>query len=166
MLIDPKFAKLDPWTMEILAGSGAKLSGPERLETGFYLCRHWNFYMLFADRNAWKLYPSDLGRELCSRELCSRELGSNIDAYGVCDSPEQFKRAVGDMLISSPRKFCVSFVRIDRDLSNKGKGGGWRWHKWGEYIGEQTPTTEYLDDEESIETVYTYHIYELVASER
>lgn len=38
--------------------------------------------------------------------------------------------------------------------------GGWRWHKWGEYIGTQDPQCEYLRDEPVIEKVYVYHIYE------
>jgi len=39
--------------------------------------------------------------------------------------------------------------------------GGWRWHKWGEYIGTQNPQMEYIHDEPEIEKVYVYHIYEL-----
>jgi hypothetical protein len=40
-------------------------------------------------------------------------------------------------------------------------GGGWRWHKWGPYIGTQEPKCEYIHDEPEIEEVFTYHVYEL-----
>jgi hypothetical protein len=39
---------------------------------------------------------------------------------------------------------------------------GWRWHKWGEYIGLGKPTREYLNDEpEFADGIYTYHIFEV-----
>jgi hypothetical protein len=38
------------------------------------------------------------------------------------------------------------------------KQGGWRWHKWGPYIGTHEKQFEYLADEEGIERVFCYHI--------
>lgn len=35
---------------------------------------------------------------------------------------------------------------------------GWRWSKWGEYIGSQNPTQEYLAMEPDIEEVLVYRI--------
>jgi len=80
-------------------------------------------------------------------------------AYGVCDDISNLLEHC-PLLVESPRQFVVTLKRVQRNLSNKGRGGGWRWHKWGEYIGKQTPTTEYLDDEPDIEQVFCYHIYE------
>lgn len=38
--------------------------------------------------------------------------------------------------------------------------GGWRWHKWGPYIGEKQPRCEYLHDEgDDIEEIYCCHLY-------
>ncbi len=83
--------------------------------------------------------------------------------YGVCDSPEQFKRTgLYKGIAESERSWCVFFTHVPKDVSNAGNGGGWRWHKWGPYIGEGEPTTEYLDDEPLFPGgVYTYHVYEL-----
>jgi hypothetical protein len=39
---------------------------------------------------------------------------------------------------------------------------GWRYHKWGDYIGSQNPQSEYLYDDTHIDAVWTFHIYELV----
>jgi hypothetical protein len=47
--------------------------------------------------------------------------------------------------------------------ANQSHEGGWRWHKWGEYIGKYEPQYEYLYDEPEIEKVYVYHIYEKCA---
>lgn len=38
---------------------------------------------------------------------------------------------------------------------------GWRWHKWGEYIGTQNPRCEYLNDEPEIEKVICFSIYKV-----
>mgnify|MGYP000984510367 FL=1 len=49
---------------------------------------------------------------------------------------------------------------MPKNPDNKGKGGGWRWHKWGEYLGNGTPTCEHLDDEDEFnDGVYVYHMY-------
>ena len=39
---------------------------------------------------------------------------------------------------------------------------GWRWHKWGKYIGTQNPQCEYLNDETDIEEVVCFSIYKVV----
>ena len=38
--------------------------------------------------------------------------------------------------------------------------GGWRFRKWGEYIGKHEVTCEYIYDEPDIDFVYCFHIYE------
>jgi hypothetical protein len=40
---------------------------------------------------------------------------------------------------------------------------GWRWHKWGEYVGLHAPQREYLHDEPLIETVYVFEAVALMA---
>lgn len=78
--------------------------------------------------------------------------------YGVCDSPEQFKSKYLDALRSDARyEYVVSFVHLRK--SEQPSRGGWRWHKWGEYVGEKDPQCEYLYDEPEIEEVYTFHVY-------
>ena len=85
----------------------------------------------------------------------------DINCYGVCDTPQQFMEDYGKVLKDDERTFIVTFCKIEKDPENKGKGGGWRWHKWGPYVGHGIPTTEYLDDEESFDAgVYVYHIYQ------
>ena len=83
--------------------------------------------------------------------------GLGIDPYGVCDNVEQLLEKCPE-LEASDRQFVVAMHRIVK--KEQPPKGGWRWHKWGEYIGIQNPMCEYLHDEPIIEEVYVYHIYE------
>lgn len=83
-----------------------------------------------------------------------------LNSYGVCDSPAQFYTDFGKKLHEDPRPLVVMFTHVTKDPDNRGVGGGWRWHKWGEYVGHGTPTTEYLDDEDEFDSgIYCYHVY-------
>ena len=82
-------------------------------------------------------------------------------SYGVCDSVENLLE-VAPWIEESSRKFLVLLNEVQRDQSNLGSGGGWRWHKWGPYIGTQDPQCEHLDDEPLIERIYCFQIYESV----
>lgn len=79
-------------------------------------------------------------------------------SYGVCDDVTNLL-AVYPELESSDREFVVSLTPVLR--VNQSSDGGWRWHKWGEYIGAYEPQHEYLYDE-TIDKVYCFHIYEKV----
>lgn len=39
--------------------------------------------------------------------------------------------------------------------------GGWRWHKWGPYLGKHTPQCQYLNEEKNIDYVLLWHLYPL-----
>ena len=41
---------------------------------------------------------------------------------------------------------------------DKSLWGGWRWHKWGEYIGKHIPQYEYLDHEYGIDYVLVWKL--------
>lgn len=40
--------------------------------------------------------------------------------------------------------------------------GGWRWHKWGEYIGHHKIEHEYLNDEEGVDFVFVWKLIPVV----
>lgn len=81
-----------------------------------------------------------------------------VPTYGVCDNWEQVI-AVWPEIQSSPERFCLLLTAIRRD--EQPAYGGWRWHKWGEYIGVQNPTHEYLYDDKHIDSVFVFSIVEL-----
>lgn len=85
--------------------------------------------------------------------------------YGVADSVEQIKEYFKEEIEDPNRKFFISATPVFQHKENKGKGGGWRWHKWGSYIGELDRKCEYLDDEDfgdDFKYVICFHIYELI----
>lgn len=83
-----------------------------------------------------------------------------MGCYGVCDSPEQFIEKYGTRLEADPRAFVVCFTPVRKQ--DQPKRDGWRWHKWGPYIGKKRPRHEYLADEgPSIEVVYCYHVLQV-----
>lgn len=143
MLIDePQVARESashPIFAALSAMSGRRV-GAERLQQGIYQIGHFGSSNFLSGYNE---YP-DLG-----------EHGS----YGVCDDAANLLDKL-QVLQDPNRKFVVTLTEVKRDQSNAGQGGGWRWHKWGEYIGKHEPTREYLDDEPDIERVYCYHVYE------
>lgn len=99
-------------------------------------------------------------RHLTVTEMYPRDL--LCQCYGVVDSPKQFQTKFSESLESDSRQLLVSVAHIPKDSSNKGKGGGWRWHKWGQYLGDGHPRQEYLDDEDKFENgVWVFNVYDL-----
>lgn len=150
MLVDVTLQNHFPQLQLISALIGAPGEETTRLQQGIYRCFHWNFEMEFRDD----------GRQ--DYRLDFPEL-SGFGCYGVCDSPEQLVSLLPEEVTEGPRRFVVAMVRILK--SEAPSEGGWRWHKWGEYIGSQSPTCEYLHDEPDIDEVWTYHIFEVEAPE-
>lgn len=82
---------------------------------------------------------------------------TTVDSFGVCDSVDQLLAACPE-LEAPDREFVVTVTKICK--ATQPAEGGWRWHKWGEYIGVQNPQCEYIRDEPEIEEVLCFHIYE------
>jgi hypothetical protein len=77
--------------------------------------------------------------------------------YGVCDNYGQILRYLP--IVRDPRNFIVILTPIYK--KHQPKRDGWRWEKWGEYIGIQNSKADYLYDEPEIEMIYVYHVYEM-----
>lgn len=80
----------------------------------------------------------------------------DIYSYGVCDSLENLKERCPE-LESGEDRYVVTLTPVLRE--DEPEGGGWRWHKWGEYIGNQNPQHEYLYHDRHIDRVFVFHIY-------
>lgn len=146
--------------LKAIAGSDDIL--PRRISQGLYLSNHWNS-VDFMDQEVklvdwWKRWSDEW-------QKCHDNPGRRFDhsvepqyqEYGVCDTPDQVVKKF--KLDSLPQKVFVTFVKITK--ADQPKSGGWRWHKWGSYIGKKRPKCEYIADEPNITEVYTFHIYEL-----
>jgi hypothetical protein len=143
MLKDVKINTTRDPICAIIAQINGRKSTVKRLQEGVYECAHWSFT-----------------RETSNRlEEYDNLPDKDIFCYGVCDSPEQLLAAL-PQTIASDRAYCISMVSLEK--KNESPEGGWRWHKWGPYIGTQKKTCEYLYDEPEVEKVYTYHIYRIL----
>lgn len=92
-------------------------------------------------------------------KILNEVLNKETLGFGVCDSYEQILEHFPS-LITSDKKYIVALSKVTKGI--EGTPYGWRWHKWGPYIGTQKPTTEYLYDEPNIDTVYTFTILEIL----
>lgn len=177
-------SQMDPITIA-LNDIGTR-PGPisEELREGIYLIKMWNPEFIFFELNAldkkereskidwsekWKIedarrqalidsYPEKYGKSIEGTEENDYR---GYSEYGVCDSWQQLLEYYPH-LEKSEDKYAVTLVRITKkdNQDENGSGyGGWRWHKWGPYIGTQKPQCEYIGDEPEIEEVFTYHIY-------
>jgi hypothetical protein len=76
---------------------------------------------------------------------------TDFGSFGIVPDIATLTLGLLPVLAASERKFIVLVNRIFKDTSNAGKGGGFRWHKWGRYVAlpgdRRVPTCEYLDDE-------------------
>jgi len=85
--------------------------------------------------------------------------------YGVADNIEQVKEYYKQEIQDPARKYIIEFTPVHQNKANKGVGGGWRWEKWGEYIGKLNPCCEHLDDEEfgdDFNNVICFHLIEII----
>lgn len=76
----------------------------------------------------------------------------DLRSFGVADSIEQVK-AYYEPLKSSNTQFIVILTPVYRE-----NDGGFRFHKWGRYIGKHEICHEYLRDQKDIDVLYTFRI--------
>jgi hypothetical protein len=86
-----------------------------------------------------------------------------VECYGVADTVEQVKEFYKDQ-IASDAPIVISVTEINK--KNQPSDGGWRWHKWGQYIGTREPQCEYIYDEPEIDSVYVFHAYAVRPSQK
>lgn len=139
MLVDPKFIRPD-LVVSLVASMHGGPAEPRRISQGVYIAGHWNVRDMVPTAVDW---------------LDGGTL--EFDISGVCDTPVQVvERLKLDEIPQPVFVSCVHIRRADQPLQ-----GGWRWHKWGKYIGDHDPQFEYLHDEPLIEQVYTFSVIEL-----
>lgn len=102
---------------------------------------------------------SDVGddRESVLRWLEWR--ASQKSRYGVADNVDQVLDYYAAEITDPNHKYVIGVTEIRRE--DEPKRDGWRWHKWGPYIGIRTPQHEYIRDEENIDAVWCFHLYEV-----
>lgn len=92
---------------------------------------------------------------MTTKEIC--EMERNAWDFGVADNLEQIIEYYNNGNFKG--NHVVFYNVVKRNSANA--GCGWRWHKWGSYIGTRNPQCEYLNDEPEIEQVLTFSIYKV-----
>ena len=138
---------LDP-VSDTIAQLNGNIRGILIIDTGLYEIGHFSFMSML---------PFHIPRD-STYEVEYPSLG-NLNPFGVSDDVEQVLEYYKAYIEDPSRYFMISFTKIEK--SKQSETGGWRWHKWGPYIGNQNPQHEYLYDEPDIELVYVFHIYEV-----
>jgi hypothetical protein len=134
-------------------------------ETGIYQSSFpFNFPKeeFIEELDGWHYNESKKKPDETDLQCYARTYKNWVSQYGVADNIEQIKKFYKKQIKSKKEKFCIALSPVWQDRENRGKGGGWRWHKWGTYIGELNPQHEYLDDEdfgENFEYVICFHLY-------
>lgn len=143
MLCDVSFVKCSITNM--IAQARGNSTDVIRLREGVYQIGHFSFGHMISSFN-----EIDEWLDL-----------DEFDFYGVCDSYAQIIEQ-NPVLETSERRFVISVTLVEK--AKEPSSGGWRWRKWGPYIGEYKPTREYLYDEPKIEEVWVFHVYEILSS--
>ena len=122
----------------------ATVATAKRVYRGIYLA-HLNFHLdlrgLVADQ--WPDFP----------------VTSTFCGYGVVDHWTQLPL---QDLMKDPRPLMVYLTRVRAD--EQPPNGGWRWHKWGPYLGVHEVSQEYLFDTPGVSEVWCFQAMELKAS--
>lgn len=79
--------------------------------------------------------------------------------FFVDDSPEAVIERLKPVLQEAEGIYAVTITEVRK--ADEPIRGGWRWHKWGPYLGKHEPQCEYLYDEPEIDSIVTAHIYEV-----
>lgn len=152
MLVDPDFRMVSDEVAVIFRElTGSEWLAPQKLTSGVYELDHFNGETELDRQKGW---GADYDH---SYPRLTRSDGNWFGSYGVCDDFRQVLDQCS-MLATSEREFVVFVTEVRRE--DQSEDGGWRWHKWGSYIGTREPTCEYLYDEPEIDAVYVYHITE------
>jgi len=154
MLIDdPIMMATDPITA-VIAKASKRSTEHKRLQQGVYEIGH------FGSSNwppGFEHYPEFGSFDEEPSKENDWEEGGIRSPYGVCDNIEQILKRYPE-LEDPNREFTITVHRLEK--KDQEPRMGWRWYKWGPYIGTQDPQCEYLYDEPEIEKVYVFHIYE------
>jgi hypothetical protein len=163
-VVRPALARLSRELNAILSiiGDASPTARPiEGLPEGYLQINHFNPKNVLRTDGPSRFFPFFVSQLDEAREVDWARHDSEVEIGldGVCDSPVQVYERYHDRLDEIETNVCVVFTHIPKEPERAGMGGGWRWHKWGEYIGDGQPQCEYLDDEPGFDDgVWVYSI--------
>lgn len=117
-------------------------------ETEFHL-KHWDEIKELPQEELYRLQSTYTNRYY-------------FKGYGVCDNEDQVYRMY-KWLEDQDEEYCIFLTPIFKE--HQPPHGGWRWEKWGEYIGNKESKADYLYDEPDIDMVYVYSVCKIKRKE-
>ena len=138
-----------------IAQSNGQRGKPRRLAEGVWQWGHWSPEL---DTNELDRADYDYCYGVCDdyTQLLELPVPQTVLVDPEDDADRWNTRVQAARMIHGPDPVTVFVVEIRRDTQPK--EGGWRWHKWGTYIGKHEPQHEYLYDEEGIDRVFTFSV--------
>lgn len=131
--------------------------------TGVYWCSHgpidsWcKQHQVYGSPGFWK-HLTSIPRDNLPEYIAYE---NNAWTYGVADNLEQvvnfYNKNEDGYFKGNHVIFCGKVVKNPDEPCS-----GWRWHKWGPYIGTQNPKCEYINDEPEITEVIVFSIYKII----
>ena len=79
----------------------------------------------------------------------------------TCDNVDQAKKHWQSHVDDPQKEFVLVLSPVHCSPENAGQGRGFRWSKWGPYIGTQEIKHEFLDDEVGIDKVFLASIIQV-----
>lgn len=117
-------------------------------------CKQHIVYHSEAFRDKLSDIPKDNIRDYVNMDM-------NAWTYGVADNLEQIVQLYEENRDGYFRGNHV--ILCHKVIKNPDAPcSGWRWRKWGEYIGIHTPKCEYLNDEPVIKEVICFSILQVI----
>lgn len=147
------------WTAFSDDGSEVLVDAKEEVQKGVWVTMGGNFHCDISDclnlKNNHSLwYVSSDGVPICELKGTRPD---QMAEYMVCDNVEQALEYWKGAIENPDHKYVIALMPVRK--KDEPESDGWRWHKWGKYIGTQNAQCEYLFDEPEVEVVYCAHIY-------
>lgn len=144
------------------------------IQPGVYESKSFNIVSAYLDKSSVYEYNHPLIRKI-EKEIHDKYKDQNLmkafteirdvteeyqSFYGICDNLEQVLEKYKDKVKDPNKNYIVTLTPVLR--SEQPSDYGWRFHKWGEYIGTHDIVYEYLYDQADIDLVYVYHLYRTI----
>lgn len=149
----------DWWKSYAEDGAEILVDAKEEVQKGVWVTLGGNFHSDISNStnlmNNNLYYISDSGVPIMDLKTALNT--ERVSEHMVCDSVEQALEYWKGAVENPDHKYVIALMPVRK--KDEPESDGWRWCKWGQYIGTQNAQCEYLFDEPEIEVVYCAHIY-------
>lgn len=148
------------WTPYADQGAEILVDAKEEVQKGVWVTLGGNFHSDIS--NSTNLRDNHLYGNITVDGVPVTDIRTALDndcvsEYMVCDNVQQAVEYWKCAIENPVHKYVIALMPVRK--KDQSESDGWRWCKWGKYIGTQNSQCEYLFDEPEIDVVYCAHIY-------